>query len=235
MSLGDPALAKPEDLRQAERHRLSSPGMADWVDIDNTKHCASCAYFDHKRCGLFARIMRARGASQKYRGIELPPGQRACRRYEPRRERRYDNGSYFQQEVNDMPKVSEKYAKRGLLTAKDLAGQPDLIVTVSHVDYDVPIGGERFGDVVHFVEDGRGLVLGQVIANQIADALGKDEIADWPGSRIALFCDDTVEYKDRMGNIIRGGVRARPRTPQGNGPAPALPARRQQMDDEVSF
>jgi hypothetical protein len=110
MSLGNPARAKSEDVRQAERQRLTSAGMADWFDLDNTKHCASCAYFDRKRCGLFARIMRARG-SRKFRGIELPPGQRACRRYEPITK----GGAPTQPEViphEDLPGTAQTAARR---------------------------------------------------------------------------------------------------------------------------
>jgi hypothetical protein len=76
-------LTSSGDMRQDRAQALSSPGMADWVDLDGNKHCASCRYFFKKQCGLYAAIMRQTHKG-KVRSPELSPGQRACRKYEPR-------------------------------------------------------------------------------------------------------------------------------------------------------
>jgi hypothetical protein len=230
MALGDRSLASSGNERLDQAQRITSPGMITWADPNSKYHCASCAHFYKHHCMKYVTVMRARLRKEKFWGPKLPPGQRACSQYEKLNR---------QQGGDLMPKVSEKFPKQGLLTAKDLRGQPDLVVTIASVDLDQHLGGERFGDVLHFVEDGRGLVLNQTIAHQIAQVLGKDEMLEWPQSSIALFCDDTVSFKDRMGNLVQGGIRMRCSAPQGNGPTVAVPPPRRSpkddMDDAIPF
>jgi hypothetical protein len=126
------------------------------------------------------------------------------------------------------------------LKADHLRGKPDLVVEIASIDLDRQVGG-RLLDIVRFTDSEYSLVLNGPTGKAIASLCG-DDTDDWPGNAIALFCDDTVKFKDKDGVEHQGGVRVRPAKPDiaGNGSAatmakkPAAPER-PPFDDDLPF
>jgi hypothetical protein len=131
-----------------------------------------------------------------------------------------------------MPRISERYPKSGFLTAKDVEEEGDLDLQIAYVAWDEEIGNKT-RDVVHFLNDGRALVLNATNARTVAKLHG-DEADDWSGRWVTLFFDPDVEYQGRKD----GGIRVREQVPacaegsstttQARPPAPPF-------DDEISF
>jgi len=189
--------------RQDQLQRATSPGMIDWVDLAGEHHCRSCAHFHKAHCQLFVKLMRARLNSSTFLGPKLPPGQRACRRYEKAHQQGRDN----------MTNMLDRYPRKGatFLKASDL-GNTDLVVQIERIEFDQNIGSSKTGDLVHFNGEDFCLVLNGTTVRQIA-ALHGGESNLWSGKWLALFNDITVEYEGH-----RGGVRVRPYVPTpGNG------------------
>jgi hypothetical protein len=134
-----------------------------------------------------------------------------------------------------MTSFIERYPKSGYFKAADLKGQPDLNVQIEDVELDVEIG-VKLKDVVHFTNDGRSLVLNHACGIVIA-ALYGDQIEDWAGKWITLFCDETVMF----GNENKPGIRIRPDAPRIDGGTPLTsvsPTKRtlaQDLNDAVDF
>jgi hypothetical protein len=206
---------------------LTAPGQADWVDIDGShrdRHCRSCKFFSKKRCLLFVRTMAARSGNRNFAGPRLPPGARACRKYEASNDEptRWWSSSASEE---DMPSIAQRYGKRPFFKA-DFDG--DLVLQIAGVDLDQQLGSKHV-DIVSFTNDDRRLVLNQSTALQIAELHG-DDCDDWPGKWIVLFRDDTVEYENKNGARKIGGVRVRPSIPDEN----KYPAKNL-MDDEIPY
>jgi hypothetical protein len=225
------------------RQKLTSAGMADWVDLTSDKHCASCRWFARRRCWLFIQQMHARGEKRNFRGPQLPIGQRACRRYEkaPRDGSGENDPSAASKGGFPMPSFSERYPRTGgtFLTAEALRNKPDLVAEISEVEIDAKIGN-RYRDLVRFRANDYCLVLNQPIGYAIA-ALHGDRTEDWVGKFIACFCDETVEFEDDQGQAHKGGVRVRPFVPKVDGSAKptavttAQPKKPDPFDDAMPF
>jgi len=112
-----------------------------------------------------------------------------------------------------MTSFNDRYPKSGYFTAADLLGQPDLLVQIDQVAFDVEIG-EKIRDVVEFQNDGRSLVLNRACGSVIAMLYG-DVIEDWSGKWIWLFADETVKFN----NEVKPGIRVRPTNPNVDGGA----------------
>jgi hypothetical protein len=133
-----------------------------------------------------------------------------------------------------MTSFNDRYPKSGYFTAADLLGQPDLLVQIDHVEFDVEIG-DKIRDVVEFQNDGRSLVLNRACGSVIATLYG-DKIEDWDGRWVWLFADETVKFN----NEIKPGIRVRPTKPSVDGGAQSSssPFERtgaQNLNDKVEF
>jgi hypothetical protein len=208
--------------------------MATWVVLNSDKHCTSCKHLMKGRhCWLSVQDMRARLRKSKFLGPQLPHGQRACGKWE--KAPQGEPGVFKRSPSSGVPAMAsfnERYPKSGYLKAADLQDRPDLVVQIDYVDLDVEIG-DKVRDVVRFKNDGRSLVLNHATGTTIASLYG-DEIDDWAGKWIALFCDETVMF----GNENKPGVRVRPFAPSsGDGARPVTkpPAERPPFDDEINF
>jgi hypothetical protein len=107
------------------------------------------------------------------------------------------------------------------LSANDVTGEGDLVLTISDVAMELLGQGDEADTkpVVYFQEAEKGLVLNKTNAGTITGLYGP-ETDDWAGKRIALFATE-VEYQGRMTLALR--VRKRP--PGGRAPqAPRPPA-----------
>ena len=114
-----------------------------------------------------------------------------------------------------MVSFTDRYPSQGgtFLRAEDLRGKPDLVVVIESIDLDVQIGSKSL-DIVRFQGSPYSLVLNQATGKVIVSLCG-DDTDDWPGNAIALYCDDTVLFKDKDGVDHKGGVRVRPFKPDG--------------------
>jgi len=229
--LGDRTLTPIGESDWDRRQRLTSPGMADWCDLDSNKHCRSCRHFRKGRCQLFLDTMRARLRRRDFQGPKLPIGQRACRKYEASN----DEPTRFSRSSTtggaSMASISQRYGKRGLLTVEKFrqlfpAGEHVFEIEEVLLDHDV---GDKKRDVVQFT-DGCQLALNTVNALAIATLHG-DDSDEWPGGKIALYVDDNVE----MGNgKITSGLRVRNKVPEGNEPTQKVP-RAKALDEEIPY
>jgi hypothetical protein len=203
-------LTSSGDARLDKMQRATSPGMVDWCDLDGSNHCASCRHFQHRHCMLFVREMRARLKNPRFFGPKLPPGQRACRRYE---KASHGAGAFSDRHApqgeKQMASMTERHPRKGFITVADVEHR-DLVVQISGVEFDVMINGET-KDVLHFT-NGRSLPLNDTNIYAIV-ALHGDDHEGWPDKRLALFNDTSVKFGDK----ITGGVRVRPFVPEGDG------------------
>ncbi len=86
-----------------------------------------------------------------------------------------------------------------------------MTVTIhSVIEQDVVRRGEpeKLKHVVHFHETNKALVLGLTNAELIAEAVGSDDMDQWPGKQVTLFFDPDVYFD---GERV-GGIRVRPVT-----------------------
>jgi hypothetical protein len=222
MALGDKYLVPSGDDRLDRAQRLTSPGMVTWADLDNVRYCTACAHFWRRHCQLYLNVMRPRLRDPNFMGPKLPRGQRACTQFAPHGERGGPFPLATARGDTDMVSFSDRYppGQGGtFLKADHLRGQDDLIGVIESVDLDVQIGGKLL-DIVRFQDSEYSLVLSQATGRVIVSLYG-DDTDDWIGNAIALFCDDTVEFKDKDGVDHRGGVRVRPAKPgtMGDGSA----------------
>jgi hypothetical protein len=211
-------LTSSGDATIDRRQALTSPGMIDWVNLDGDKHCTSCAHHVKKHCWLYVLEMRRRGAKQNFWGPALPHGQRACPRWQkPDDEPGGVKRSSDHHRSNSMVSFAERYPRQGgtFLKADHLRGKPDLVAVIKSIDLNAQISNTKTGDVVRFEGTDFCLVLNHTTGTTIASLYG-DQIENWEGNSIAMFCDESVLYE---GN--QGGVRVRPFRPEmGNGSQP---------------
>jgi hypothetical protein len=190
--------------------RATSPGMADWVDIDGSNHCASCRLFWKRHCQLYMSLMRSRLKNPKFLEPKLPHGQRACRKYE----KAHGAGAFSrapQGDSNIMVSVKDTYGlpSKQLFKAADLQGR-DLVLQIDGVEFGHPLGDSgKTVDILHFTNSEKALSLNSTNAHIIASLLG-DETNKWPGGWIAIFHDPTVKFEDK----VTGGIRVRPYAPK---------------------
>jgi hypothetical protein len=219
----------------AAQMRATHSGQAHWAGSGPSgKTCGDCCclgYFKQRRNASGDNIRSEHtGGCRRYfeltghHGPVVPANAGACRHFEQ------------PTEVN-MPNVDDHFPKSGRFSAKDWDEPGDLRLQISHVDYGVSISLDKTADVVHFVNDGRQLVLSPTTARAIAKLHGK-EMDMWGGKQITLYLDPDVEFNGKK----TGGVRVRDGAASGNGsdtavvvtPPPRQPPR-PDFDDEIPF
>ena len=129
-----------------------------------------------------------------------------------------------------MASISELYPRRGFLNAEDVE-HGDLVLQIASFEKNGKIGHNRTGNILHFANDERTLVLNHTNAHMVA-ALYGDETDAWSGKWITLFYDPTVTYGDE----IKPGIRVRSFVPQaGDGSALPTAKPKPSLDDEIPF
>ena len=123
------------------------------------------------------------------------------------------------------------------LKAADLAGKP-VVVTITSADLEHLKNGsgeEQAKTVLSFAGGKKTLPLNMTNWDSVADICG-DDTADWVGKRIELYPTTTT-----LKGEVKPCIRIRP-PPQRELPAlkphpvaPAAPAKRGDMDDEIPF
>jgi hypothetical protein len=223
----------------AAQMRATYPGQAHWAGSGpNGKTCGECCYLGYfkQRRNASGDTIRSEhtGGCRRYfeltgeHGPVVPTTAGACRHFETKQ-------ITEQERRTTMPSVDDRFPKSGFFSAKNWDEPGDLRLQISHVEYGVAIGFDKTGDVAHFVNDGRQLVLSYTIAHAIAKLHGK-EMDAWPNKWIALFLDPDVEYNGKK----TGGVRVRDEVVAGNGNAAVVTApppkpRAADFDDEIPF
>jgi hypothetical protein len=215
--------------------RATRPGQAHWAGSGPSgKSCGECCHLGYFKQHRNARGDTVRsehtGGCRRYfqltgeHGPVVPRNAGACRHFEQTTE-------------TIMPSVDDHFPKSGRFSAKDWDELGDLQLQISHVEYGVSISFDKTADVVHFVNDGRQLVLSQTTARSIAKLHGK-EMDEWPNKWITLYLDPDVEYNGKK----TGGIRVRDEAVSGNGNGTAVvvtPPPRQppkpDFDDEILF
>jgi hypothetical protein len=114
-----------------------------------------------------------------------------------------------------MARISERFPKKGLFSAKTWEEPGDLVLVIDYVVLGEQVGSS-FKDVLHFVSDCRTLALNDANAHAIARMHG-DDTDDWCGKQITLYLDPSIKYGDQT----TGGIRIRDQVPSGNGAQPA--------------
>ena len=140
-----------------------------------------------------------------------------------------------------MPKVSQTFGG-AYLKAEHLSGRPR-VVTVNGYDTETVYGEERY--VLYFAGEKRGLLLSPTCANDIAAALGLDEMEEWNGHSVELYPEkrtipDRDTQTEKLINMIRArapssGSPATTLAPPKPAPKPATTARRPDLDNEPPF
>ena len=133
-----------------------------------------------------------------------------------------------------MPRVSEVFSS-GLLKAEHLNGQP-FDVTINGWAKEMIYGAEAY--VLYLAEDSRKLKLSNMLAHDIAKALGGiDEIERWMGGKVQLYPhDQKIVDRDtqleKTVNMIRARAGVSPTATLVPGPTPP---RKPDPDDEIPF
>lgn len=103
-----------------------------------------------------------------------------------------------------------KYAR-----GEDLAGKP-VTLAIARVTAERmrpnPASPETEKYVVYFDGAHRGVVMGRVLAEQIAKAVGSDDTDHWTGKRVTLYPENIM-----VAGVPRVAIRARTANGNGNG------------------
>src|SRR5262249_5547248 len=131
----------------------------------------------------------------------------------------------------DMVDMAARYPSKGYFKADEFE-DGDLVLQIESVTLGEPIGSNKSGDVVRFVNDGRALILNQINCRAICKLHGDDD-RDWIGKWIMLYRDDNVKFEGE----VKAGVRVLA-APQGNGAAAIVPPSapvKDDLKDEIPF
>jgi hypothetical protein len=125
-----------------------------------------------------------------------------------------------------MPLISQLYSSGsgGFINA-DRLRDGDVTVTIAAVSFNEMVRDKQV-NIVGFEEQDWRLILGPVVAQQIARLHG-DDTDHWIGKQITLYCDPTIRYQ---GQVV-GGIRVRGAT--GNGQM--KPTQHPPIDDSIPF
>lgn len=109
-------------------------------------------------------------------------------------------------------KLSEMYPSR-YATGADLNGKPHNLTIAGVAREEMrPNPGSPAVEkwVIYFTEAKKGVVMGKILAGQIARVLGSDDTDDWRGRKITIYPEPV-----NVGGVVRVAVRARTYTNGG--------------------
>lgn len=103
--------------------------------------------------------------------------------------------------------TESKYLKH-----QELPEDQDTIVTIDRYAQEVleNAGTKQKKWVVYFREFEKGLALNSTNGKTICKVTGTEEMNDWIGQKIALYCKDDIEYS---GELV-SGIRVRSKAPK---------------------
>jgi hypothetical protein len=148
---------------------------------------------------------------------------RACRYYTP---------VMKPEKEIDMPKVSSVF-KSAFLRAGDMDG-----ASVAHIiswREEIVYGNSAYVLDVEVAGARAVLRLGQMLAHDIAAALGEDDFDNWPGRAVSIYpstlkIKDKDSGEDKIVDMIRAAA-----APEGTPVKVAVPSTRQTLNDDIPF